>query len=176
MSQAFVPPLLHLFVYGTLKRGFSNYPEFCARARDIEPAFVWGRLYHLPAGYPGLVLAEGLILADGTGDPLADARRHQPMEVSSLGRPPGDWDWVSGERMTFTDPLRDLPPIDQLEAFQPDGQGLYQRGLIAVQRRGGAMATAWVYWMKRVEIGTRLPSGVWEEPSFSWPPEGITPD
>jgi len=42
--------ILWLFVYGTLKRGYWNHQRFCAQARSIEPAVVWGRLYHLHAG------------------------------------------------------------------------------------------------------------------------------
>jgi gamma-glutamylcyclotransferase (GGCT)/AIG2-like uncharacterized protein YtfP len=41
--------ILRLFVYGTLKRGYWNHQRFCAQARSIEPAVVWGRLYHLHA-------------------------------------------------------------------------------------------------------------------------------
>ena len=67
--------ILRLFVYGTLKRGYWNHQRFCAQARSIEPAVVWGRLYHLHAGFPALEVPEGLILSQGTADPLADARR-----------------------------------------------------------------------------------------------------
>jgi hypothetical protein len=36
-----------------------------------------GRLYHLHAGFPALDVPEGLILALGTADPIADARVQQ---------------------------------------------------------------------------------------------------
>ena len=64
--------ILRLFVYGTLKRGYWNHQRFCAQARSIEPAVVWGRLYHLNAGFPALEVPEGLILSRGTADPLAE--------------------------------------------------------------------------------------------------------
>ncbi len=70
--------ILRLFVYGTLKRGYWNHQRFCTQARSIEPAVVWGRLYHLNAGFPALEVPEGLILARGTADqwPMpADNRR-----------------------------------------------------------------------------------------------------
>jgi hypothetical protein len=70
--------LLRLFVYGTLKRGYWNHQRFCAQALCIEPAVVWGRLYHLYAGFPALEVPEGLILARGTADQwpmLAGSRR-----------------------------------------------------------------------------------------------------
>jgi len=46
--------ILRLFVYGTLKRGYWNHQRFCAQARSIEQAVVWGRLYHLHAGFPAI--------------------------------------------------------------------------------------------------------------------------
>jgi len=66
--------LLRLFVYGTLKKGFWNFDRFCTRAISIEPATTWGRLYHLPTGFPALEVPESNILATGTADPLADTR------------------------------------------------------------------------------------------------------
>ena len=44
-----------VFVYGTLKPGFSNYQRFCAgRMAKATPAQVQGCLYQLNLGYPGL--------------------------------------------------------------------------------------------------------------------------
>ncbi len=51
-----------------------------------------------------------LILARGTADPLADARRQQEIGTPRFGRPTGGWDLIHGELVTFTDPQRDLPP------------------------------------------------------------------
>lgn len=155
--------ILRLFVYGTLKRGYWNHQRFCAQARSIEPAVVWGRLYHLHAGYPALEVPEGLILARGTDDPLADARRQQESGTPRFGRPTGDWDLIHGELVTFTDPQRDLPPIDRLEGFRPGGHSMYQRVMVAVLC-GRTSIPAWTYWMPRVENGTRLDSGVWHRP------------
>ena len=153
--------LLRLFVYGTLKRGYWNHQRFCAQARSIEPAVVWGRLYHLHAGFPALEVPEGLILARGTADPLADARRQQKIDTPRFGRPTGDWDLIHGELVTFTDPQRDLPPIDRLEGFRPGGHSMYQRVMVAVLC-GRNSIPAWTYWIPRVENGTRLDSGVWD--------------
>lgn len=88
--------ILRLFVYGTLKRGYWNHQRFCAQARSIEPAVVWGRLYHLHAGFPALEVPEGLILSQGTADPLADARRQEDIGTPRFGRPTGDWDLIHG--------------------------------------------------------------------------------
>jgi hypothetical protein len=32
-----------------------------------------------------------------------------------MNRPEGDWDLIHGELLNFTNPVRDLPPIDRLE-------------------------------------------------------------
>ena len=155
--------ILRLFVYGTLKRGYWNHQRFCAQARSIEPAEVWGRLYHLNAGFPALEVPEGLILSRGTADPLADARRQQEIDTPRFGRPTGDWDLIHGELVTFTDPQRDLPPIDRLEGFRPGGHSMYQRVMVAVLC-GRTSITAWTYRMPRIDTGSRLGSGVWHRP------------
>lgn len=152
--------ILRLFVYGTLKQGYWNHQRFCAQARSIEPAAVWGRLYHLHAGFPALEVPEERILARGTVDPLADARRQQEIGTPHFDRPTGDWDLIHGELVTFTDPLRDLPPIDRLEGFWPDGHSMYQRVMVAVLC-GHTSIPAWLYRMPRVENGIRLETGVW---------------
>jgi gamma-glutamylcyclotransferase (GGCT)/AIG2-like uncharacterized protein YtfP len=126
--------ILRLFVYGTLKRGYWNHQRFCAQARSIEPAVVWGRLYHLHAGFPALEVPEGLILARGSADPLADARRQQEIDTLRFGRPTGDRDPIHGELVTFTDPQRDLPPMDRLEGFRPGGHSMYQRVMVAATK------------------------------------------
>jgi gamma-glutamylcyclotransferase (GGCT)/AIG2-like uncharacterized protein YtfP len=153
--------IFRLFVYGTLKRGCSNHRRFCAGARSIEPAVVWGRLYHLQAGFPALEVPEELILARGTSDPLADARRQQEVGTPPFDRPTGDWDLIHGELVTFTNPLRELPPIDRLEDFRPGRPSLYQRVLVAVQC-GNNSIPAWTYWMPCRPDAERLTGGRWE--------------
>jgi gamma-glutamylcyclotransferase (GGCT)/AIG2-like uncharacterized protein YtfP len=44
---------LKVFVYGTLKPGESNY-RYCADAIAQLEAYTWGRLFHLPLGYPAM--------------------------------------------------------------------------------------------------------------------------
>jgi gamma-glutamylcyclotransferase (GGCT)/AIG2-like uncharacterized protein YtfP len=60
---------------------FRNHDRFCSQAVSIEPATTWGRLYHLPAGFPALEVPETSILAHGTADPIADARTQNIMEL-----------------------------------------------------------------------------------------------
>jgi len=126
---------LRLFVYGTLKKGFWNHDRFCTRAASIEPATTWGRLYHLPAGFPALEVPESSILVTGTADPLADTRTQSTIELAenAMPRSEGDWDLVHGELMTFANPGFDLPPIDRLEAFNPSVRCVYTRVLVAVE-------------------------------------------
>lgn len=159
---------LRLFVYGTLKRGFSNHDRFCRRAAGIEPAAAWGRLHHLPDGFPAMEVPESRILAHGTADPAADARTQNAIEPpeTAMDRPEGDWDLVHGEMATFADPGLDLPPIDRLEDFNPGGPGMYRRVLVAVEARGRRY-TCWTYQGLDhiLRGGLRLIGG-------HWPPAG----
>jgi gamma-glutamylcyclotransferase (GGCT)/AIG2-like uncharacterized protein YtfP len=49
---------LRLFVYGTLKRGFSNHRRLCRGLVRADAAEIRGKLYDLPAGYPALLIPE----------------------------------------------------------------------------------------------------------------------
>jgi len=118
---------------------------------------------HLHAGFPALEVPEGLILSQGTADPLADARRQQEVGSPRFGRPTGDWDLIHGELVTFTDPQRDLPPIDRLEGFRPDGHSMYQRVMVAVLC-GRTSIPAWTYWMSCPPYAERVASGEWLHP------------
>lgn len=152
--------VIRLFVYGTLKRGFANHERFCSRARSIEPAVVWGRLYHLPAGYPALEVPESSVLAYGTPDPRADAQTQDHAHSLLFQRPAGDWDLIKGELATFDDPELDLPPIDRLEGFDPGGHSLYRR-VLTTARTSRGLLSAWVYVMEGVERGRRI-GGEWQ--------------
>ena len=152
---------LRLFVYGTLKRGFWNHDRFCAQAISIEPATVWGRLYHLAAGFPALEVSENTILAQSTNDPLADANTQARIPFQGFGKPAGDWDLVHGELVTFTDPLHDLPPINRLEGFRPVEHSMYQRVMVAVQAKN-VITPAWLYRMEYRPQGERVANGRWE--------------
>ncbi len=135
--------------------------RLCAHARSIEPATVWGRLYHLHWGIPGVEVPEATILAQGTDDPLADARVQQRISNPAFTRPAGDWDLVHGELVTFTSPSRDLPPIDRLEGFCPDREGnLYERVLIPA-KCGSRTLPVWIYWMQNPTDCERVANGNW---------------
>jgi gamma-glutamylcyclotransferase (GGCT)/AIG2-like uncharacterized protein YtfP len=155
---------ISIFVYGTLKKGYRNHDRFCRSAVDIQPATTWGRLYDLPAGYPGLEVPKSAILAHGTSDSLVDAAVQLQIHSSKLSfdRPIGDWDLIQGEFVTFTDPLRDLPPIDQLEGFRPRGHSMYHRVLVTVNS-GQSPCVAWVYDGSQMKSRSkfRIQNGLW---------------
>lgn len=158
------PLCAKLLVYGTLKRGYWNHDRYCRNAVDIRPATTWGRLYALPAGYPALEIPEEHILAHGTTNPLADATTQASIAVESANMssqpPTGDWDLIHGELITFTDPARDLPPIDCLEGFSARRSSLYQRVLTPVYVNAECFP-AWIYIMQSPPGGGRLRHGRW---------------
>ncbi len=119
--------MISIFVYGTLKQGYCNHERYCKTAVSIEPAWVWGRLYHLPAGYPGMEIPETGILSRGTGNPIADEQTQNTtiIPLAAMNKPAGDWDKIHGELITFANPELDLPPIDRLEGFPPPAAGAY---------------------------------------------------
>ncbi len=152
--------IIRLFVYGTLKRGNWNHNRFCSNATDIQPAVVWGRLYHFHAGFPILEVPQQQILAHGTASPLADAITQHQFPTPPFIRPPGDWDLIHGETLTFNTPQRDLPPIDRLEGFRPSANSMYQRILIPA-RASEQHISVWTYWMPCPLNAERITNGQW---------------
>ena len=156
---------IRLFVYGTLKRGFHNH-RLCAQATAIQPAWTWGRLWHLHAGFPALEVPDRLILAHGSDQPRRDARVHLTTPPFPVGKPAGDWDWVSGELVTLADPEADLPPIDRLEGFRATGaRNLYNRVLVTVWVQDGGLepVTAWAYDGRQI-VGRLARCTAWPPP------------
>jgi len=161
---------LRIFVYGTLKRGYWNHDRFCSQAVSIEPATTWGRLFHLPAGFPALVIPPENILATGTADPIADTRLQNETKIPkpAFKQPQsGDWDLIHGELMTFSDPGINLPPIDRLEGFNPHGRSMYDRVLSVVKSKS-SLHTCWIYFGVEgiLRSSQRLPDGCWDAPKL----------
>jgi gamma-glutamylcyclotransferase (GGCT)/AIG2-like uncharacterized protein YtfP len=123
----------------------------------IEEATVRGRLYDLPFGFPGLVVAQESVYAIGTRDYLADARAQHRLTVSEDAPPPGGA--VYGELLTFDDPEERLPALDGLEGFSPGAPGLYQRVLVPVEVPESRLL-AWAYAIPSA-TGAHLPDGRW---------------
>jgi gamma-glutamylcyclotransferase (GGCT)/AIG2-like uncharacterized protein YtfP len=57
--------------------------------------------------------------------------------------------------VTFTDPQRDLPPIDRLEGFRPGGHSMYQRVMVA-SLQGTTACAVWIYIMRAPQNGDRI--------------------
>ncbi len=163
-------PVLRLFVYGTLKRGYWNHDRFCQGVLEIREAQVRGRLYE-GSGFPVLEVPDKDVLAHGTADPLADVATQARLSdrVGSYSQPvrnsatAGAWGAVYGELLTFDDPESRLPAIDWLEGFRPGGRSLYRRVLVPVAVNA-AQELAWVYTVEATGIKRRrIVSGCWSE-------------
>ena len=143
-------------------RGAGHITGYTLRNNEIEAATTWGRLYQLPAGFPALEVPESSVLATGTTDPLADTRTQNTIELpeNAMTQPEGDWDLVHGELMTFANPNFDLPPIDRLEAFDPNGRCVYTRVLVAVET-SDLIRPVWLYNYKLGHNMERIASGRW---------------
>ncbi len=77
-----------------------------------------------------------------------------------MTQPEGDWDLVHGELMTFANPGFDLPPIDRLEAFDPNGRCVYTRVLVAVETND-LIRPVWLYHYNLGHNAERIASGLW---------------
>jgi gamma-glutamylcyclotransferase (GGCT)/AIG2-like uncharacterized protein YtfP len=113
----------HLFVYGTLRRGFDNLfaRKLSEQADFIEPATVGGRIYALTPDYPGLVLSE---------DPKDRAR---------------------GEVFRMHDPTALLPLLDDYEGCGPLSPKPYEfeRTLATAVLDRARQIEVWVYAYRR---------------------------
>ena len=69
--------MVRVFVYGTLKPGEANYPRYCAgKVVDAKPAYVLGKLFALPQGYPAMIKGDsqvyGYLLTFAQGEALTE--------------------------------------------------------------------------------------------------------
>ncbi len=142
-----------LFVYGTLKRGFSNHDGYCRGVLAIEDALVCGCLYIRPDRIPFLEVPQRDVLATGTADPAADAVTQERLagdiesqqQAESPPVPPASSPGVvHGELLVFDDPEIRLSAIDRLEGFRPGGRSLYRRVLVPVRVKD-SYTVAWTY-------------------------------
>ena len=142
-----------LFVYGTLKRGYSNHEDYCRGVLAVEEALVRGCLYIRPDRIPFLEVPDEDILATGTADSAADAvtqeRLARDIEPWLLAERPvvpplSGRGVVRGELLEFDDPETRLPAIDRLEGFRPGGRSLYRRVLVPVRVKE-SFTVAWTY-------------------------------
>ncbi len=125
-----------VFVYGTLKPGERNHALCQPWLAGVQPAWVRGELYDLPAcGYPALAVGDRWVA--GVLLQLTDA-----IALAKL------------------DELEDYDPTRPPEANE------YERRWTPIcNERGEPLGTAWVYWMARSRIaaqgGRLVTSGRW---------------
>ena len=102
------------------------------------------------------------MLATGTADPLADTRTQNAIQLpeNAMTRPEDDWDLGHGELITFANPGFDLPPIDRLEVFDPNGRCVYTRVLVAVETND-LIRPVWLYHYNLGHNAERIISGKW---------------
>ena len=154
------PTRLLVFVYGTLKQGQRNHDRFCKGLISAREATVRGNLYDLPFGFPALVVAQEDVLAIGTTDYFADAER-QHQAIPGPGSPSLNWDVVYGEVLTFDDPEKHFPALDDLEGFHPGEKNFYRRVLIPAKLVDTEDSVpVWAYAVESAG-GVYLPSGRW---------------
>lgn len=159
-----------LFVYGTLKRGYSNHEDYCLGVLAVEEALVRGCLYIRPDRIPFLEVPDEDILATGTADSAADAaaqhRLARDIEPWLLAEPPAfpsvsGRGTVRGELLVFDDPESRVPAIDRLEGFQPGGRSLYRRVLVPAWVKD-SFTVAWTYAVETKPYDwPKLGSGCW---------------
>lgn len=133
--------MVSVFVYGTLKPGGYYYRQYCQGKTITEtPAWVYGQLYDLPLGYPGMTLGRDRVY--------------------------GYWLTFTDEQLlTALDALEDYDPVGK-----PEENFYTRQWLEGFTEQGQSLGYAWVYVMEPERVtslkGTYLPTGIWE-PSIS---------
>ena len=147
-ARSFGPICDLLFVYGTLRRGFSHHRILKRlRARPVGQGSVQAELYDLGA-FPGARPAAPDFSVGSPVDAVAPGPRAQ-------GRPVPR---VVGELYRLQNPERDLQVLDDYEGFRPSdpGRSFFRRELAEVLPCGRPAKPAWVYWLNRRVAPGRL--------------------
>lgn len=138
-----------IFVYGTLKPGNAAYQKFCQQWQpQCQAAIVHGRLYHLPIGYPALVISataqvvHGWLLTFSNSDILLLLDQYEQHDPEKMAQ------YYPGVLLSET---------------------AYQRTLVnTLSPDHAAMAQAHAYTMTHTQTqllqGQHIPSGNWEQP------------
>jgi gamma-glutamylcyclotransferase (GGCT)/AIG2-like uncharacterized protein YtfP len=121
-----------LFVYGTLRRGFTLHGLLAkSGVRFAGNGRIRARLFDL-GDYPGAL----------------PARKRT--------------DFVEGELYKLSSPSKQLPILDEVEEFDPKRPraSLFRRRLVQVHLENGLRQTAWAYFFNRTaQKGKLLPHG-----------------
>ena len=140
---------LRIFVYGTLKSGQSRHRLVGPNVVQLRPATIRGRLYHIAAGYPMLIIAQEDVFAVGSNDlemDLAAQARHQPAAAHDWitnGSESSDWSDIQGELIWLTARASLLSRLDRYEGYSPGEHSLFRRVLTTVSSL--EPITAWTY-------------------------------
>ncbi|MGF1572630.1 MAG: hypothetical protein ACFCU1_06115 [Sumerlaeia bacterium] len=150
MESHIFSPLI-VFVYGSLKNDYWNWPVFCSHAVALGKGYVPGRLWLRHTGTPILQPAEQCIVQKGTADltadlliqkSLLDAKRFESIRKANqlTTQTAAAFDsvqalqenTVSGEWMMFENGFETLRDLDKLEEFNPldPSKSLYDRFLL----------------------------------------------
>jgi gamma-glutamylcyclotransferase (GGCT)/AIG2-like uncharacterized protein YtfP len=154
-----------IFVYGTLKRGFSNHDHYIPQGSHIEEAQIVGRLYDVGLGFPTLDIPESGILVKGSSDFAADMALAGllilPPPAELIATPP--FGLIQGEAITLANPLEAARRMDLLEGFSPPHRSMYQRVLVWIKAK--KMALAWVYVNGEFDLATlkKIEASFWNE-------------
>ena len=133
-----------VFVYGSLREGGSNHAWLQrTHPEGLTGAWVAGRLFHLPEGFPALV--------PGPEPPAA---------------PPGPG-WVRGNFVGYEAEGELAAALADLDALEGVADGLFARKIRPVHLEGGACYRAWVY-LFHVERLPRLEREALELPDGDW--------
>lgn len=136
-----------LFVYGSLKSGELHHESYCQDADCLGTAWIPGRIYRRPDGYPSLIIAGEQVLTVGTGDISQDGARASELEsppapLTPLNEP---WQKIAGELLSLRDPKSRIKKIDEFEDFYPGQKSDYLRVLTQVHLDDGNTQVAWTY-------------------------------
>lgn len=136
---------LHVFVYGTLKRGYWNHDRCMKSFVSVEPATIVGRIHLRHTRTPILEIPPPHVLAFGTTDCSADLRTQERLAVRAAISVHADERWlnVHGELYAFDDAATRVPLLDELEEYVPGADSLYDRVLAPVS--SASARAAWVY-------------------------------
>lgn len=134
-----------LFVYGTLREGGLNHAWLLrTHPEGLSRAWMAGRLFHLPTGYPAMVA------------------NSEPASLQAPG-------WVSGDFVGYEDEAELEAALADLDALEGVDEGLFTREVLPVRLGGGLRYLAWVY-LFHVERLPRLEREAIEIPSGDWAP------
>lgn len=135
-----------LFVYGSLREGGANHAWLRrTHPEGLTRAWMAGRLFHLPEGFPALVPGP-----------------------EPAGPPPGPG-WVTGNFVGYEDAGDLDAALADLDALEGVEEDRFSRELLPVILEGGHRYLAWAY-VFHVERLPRLERHAVELPDGDWGP------